>query len=232
MQCKGLKYRDFLNSFKGEFKFFPKLGDDPTTGKRIYLRHDVDFNLLSAVQMSQEEAELGIKSTYFILNTAEYWKFDISKALEIIASGGHEIAWHNNALAQFYGYNKGKDLRQIIEEVLTQFNDYGIFVRGSASHGDELCASMQFLNYHAWDIPGMAFQRFVRRSDHPVFKLEDFNLEYEAYFVNWPRGRIPYAYLTDSGAKFNIDPKKAAQTFNEAENYTLQALIHPDWWVI
>ena len=146
MHSKGRIYKDFLKSFKGEFEFFPPHGRDKFTGKRIYLRHDVDFNLISAVQMSQEEAELGIKSTYFMLNTAEYWKNDISKAIEIIASGGHEIAWHNNSLAQFYAYDKGKSLKEIIDKVLNQFKDYGVTVRGSASHGDELCARMEFLS--------------------------------------------------------------------------------------
>lgn len=227
MRNKTNDYIELIKSFDGKIVPFPAMKDDSVkTGRRIYIRHDVDKDIDKAVKMALEEKKAGIISTYFILNTATYFDNDISRQLNIIKDCGHEIGWHNNALSEFYVYKKGKELKTIVEDDLSLLRDkYGCTIRGSASHGDDICKELKFLNYHIFDIPGMKFQRFVRHTDHPIFNMADFGLEYEAYFI-----RRNY-YLSDSGDSWSLDPKEVVKKFNEQENSTIQLLIHPDWWI-
>jgi hypothetical protein len=66
----------------------------------LILRHDVDFSLDAARTMAEQEAELGVRSTYFILLRTEFYNFLShagQTALSRIAACGHTIGLHFDA---------------------------------------------------------------------------------------------------------------------------------------
>lgn len=65
--------------------------------KSLILRHDVDYSIEKAVRIAELEAELGLRSTYFILLGGPFYNVLAPKgrqALRRIASLGHEIGLH------------------------------------------------------------------------------------------------------------------------------------------
>lgn len=217
-------YVKIIQAFDGKIMPFPAVWNDPEPkGRRIYLRHDVDQFIGPALDMAKLENEAGIKSTYFLLNTADYWKLMVNEP-KYLQELGHEVGWHNNALSQFYFYNQGSDLKRIIEDALRELRAFGVTIRGTASHGDGHCAELKYINYHIFERASTIPLKYPRRDDHPVFKLIDFGLEYEAYFLK------RNLYLTDSGGYFNIDSAEMANKFNTMEDCTLQILCHPEHW--
>ena len=217
-------YVRIIRAFDGQIMSFPPVWDDPDPkGRRIYIRHDVDQLLTPALDMAKLENEDGIRSTYFLLNTADYFPA-MKNEPKYLQDLGHEVGWHNNALSQFFFYDKGKGLKEIIETALKELRDLGVTVRGTASHGDEYCGQLKYINYHIWPINPKTALRYPVRGDHPIFQLSDFGLEYEAYFLK------KNLYLSDSGGYFNADPATVAKQFNAMENCTLQILCHPEHW--
>jgi hypothetical protein len=223
MTFKGISYRDFLGLFVAPFVFFPSLRDDEETprGRKIYLRHDIDMDPRKAAEMAKIEKDLNIRSTYFILDTAEYFKRDISGEIETIKSCGHEIGWHNDAFQQWMKEGQSKPIRHYIETPLRELRKrYGCNVRGTSAHFVAHENEHLYHNYNIWSI-NYKYQNLI-----PVekFNLLDFNLEYETYKVN------RNIYLCDSGNNWNIDPYEAALMFKSFTNCTIQILIHPQWW--
>jgi hypothetical protein len=75
----------------------------PVTGLRqkslrrsLYLRHDTDLDPRSAIAMAQAEAELGVRSTYYVLLTQHYnpMQIDNRRAIRLLGELGHDIGLH------------------------------------------------------------------------------------------------------------------------------------------
>lgn len=224
MTFKGQHYRNLLGLFVGLIVPFPSIEADANRfGRKIYLRHDIDGFINHSVQMAQIERDLGIKSTYFVLDTADYFKNDISKELEIIQACGHEIGWHNAAMEAWYLDGMVKPVKDYITRPLGVLRErYGVNVRGTAAHYVKPPNEHLFRNYNLFDL------RWAHQSKVEVqrFTLKEFGLEYEAYYIKRDM------YLCDSGGNWNIDPFEAANKFNSSENCTIQILIHPQWWTL
>ena len=65
--------------------------------KSLILRHDVDYSIEKALRMAEIEAELGLRSTYFVLLSGLFYNVMAPKgrrALRRIAQLGHEIGLH------------------------------------------------------------------------------------------------------------------------------------------
>lgn len=65
--------------------------------KSAIIRHDVDMDLQEAVKMAELEQEIGIRSTYFVLITSEYYNLLSGNNMESarrILELGHEIGLH------------------------------------------------------------------------------------------------------------------------------------------
>jgi len=222
-----------------------RLGTDGNVGysRPIYLRFDIDDQFDRAVNAARLCNEYGIKGTFFILNTANYWTNNsIWNDLRWMQSKGHEIAWHNNILTQYQNGLPATEKQLIgdyIKTILARFNSNGIHITGSASHGDPLCRKLGFINYEVFtecertseaiDFPSPSF-------DHPRIKMADFGLEYEAYHV-------PYdLYLSESGGRewtWRVPGAGPAREtpmehiIGNLKNYDrIQILIHPQHWNI
>jgi hypothetical protein len=223
MNFKDTDYREFLLSIKAPFVFFPAIADDkPTPGRKVYLRHDIDMRIDHAVLMARIEAEMGIRSTYFVLDTASYFLLNIQKEITEIQSYGHEIGWHNDAVQAWYLTGRFRPIREFIETPLKKLRDYGAKVRGTAGHFVAHENELIFHNYNIWKL------KFNFQSVIPIeqFDLSEFGLEYETYYI---KNNI---YFCDSGNEWNHNPVSVVQDFNSRENYTMQLLIHPQWWSV
>lgn len=208
----------------------------------IYLRFDIDDDPAKAYRMSLILNEYGIKGTFFILNTADYWNNgSIWNDLRWMQSKAHEIGWHNNVIAEMYKEGKNSRMYEwFIKHPLNLLREHGLNIIGSASHGDPLCRKLGFINYEifkecertseAIGFPDCTF-------DHPRLSMADFGLEYEAYHV-------PYdLYLSESGGRQWTKRAPGNASMREATPWDgdlaiinryerIQILIHPQHWKI
>lgn len=202
-------------------KIKPHLVGFETPGDGIVLRHDVDERLDRAFDMARLEFECGIRSTYFILDTASYWKYcdaDMYKTILLIQNAyGHEVGWHNNAITVYY--RSHQPIREVIELPLYALRRAGLTIRGTASHGDPMCHERNYINYNVFGFKANPWDGY----NGETFKLEDFGLTYEAYH-NGQTG-----YISDSHGRWTDDNDVKLWLFFE-QGGRIQLLIHPEWW--
>ena len=70
--------------------------------KCVILRHDVDFNIEKAYEFAKFEYENGIKSTYFVLVSSEFYNLYSKRNRDILSSiqkMGHTIGLHYDEMA-------------------------------------------------------------------------------------------------------------------------------------
>lgn len=128
-------YKDVLGDKSGKIR----PGNDKST---VLIRHDVDGDLMAAVDMAKLEAEYGIKSTYFILHTAPYYanvrgkkvqrnegSVEFYKEIEAL---GHEIALHTDSQTLYQTYNI--DGARAIETEIDWLRSHGIKLEGTLAH--------------------------------------------------------------------------------------------------
>ncbi|MCX7385152.1 MAG: hypothetical protein NTX48_00690 [Planctomycetales bacterium] len=67
--------------------------------KFVVMRHDVEFSIPAALRMAEIEAEFGVQSTFFLLQTSDYNPFEEEDAVQIrrILDLGHDIGLHYDA---------------------------------------------------------------------------------------------------------------------------------------
>jgi len=90
-------YRQLLNLIRSKGYPFCFYHEADLLEKAVILRHDVDFSLDKAVEMAKLEHEMGIRSTYFILLTTDFYNVFSKRSYEKlnrILSYGHEIGLH------------------------------------------------------------------------------------------------------------------------------------------
>jgi hypothetical protein len=192
-------------------------------GPGIIMRHDVDNDLPRSVKMARAEAAAGISATYFILNTAPYWK-DCWASLKEIQSLGHEIAWHNNVITEWIKCDKKKSIDELITDTLFEFMEHGFEIKGSASHGDGLCYQYNYVNYQAFTCyPKNGINGNPAKVDFDQVEMSSYGLEYEAYSVGQD------VYLSESGKVWKT-PVLAGDLLNKENR--VQILIHPQWWTL
>ncbi len=199
----------------------PFLIDFHIEGPGIILRHDVDDNLERSCRMALLEYEMGIKATYFILNTAPYWHYDDNKffncLLQFQKDLGHEVGWHNNAITE--SLFTDLPMKEIINQPLEAMRKYGIKVISTASHGDPMCYTNNFINYNVFGFKANGYEGYKG----PVFELSDFGLEVEAYHNKHTH------YISESGGTWPDKNNEVIKHFLE-NNGRLQILIHPQHW--
>lgn len=219
MHFKGTDYKELLTALRGPFVFFPKIGEDKKGERKIYLRHDIDGKIENSVRMARIEAAMGIRSTYFVLNTASYWEYDITNELREIQDLGHEIGWHNDAVQAWHTDQMIYPLRNYISIPLMILRAYGCNVRGTSAHFVSPPNDQTYRNYNLWNLPYAHREKI----EVPKFELSEFGLEYECSFIKHD------LYQCDSGNKWYLPPGEVVERYNR-EPITLQLLIHPQWW--
>ncbi len=84
----------------------------------LIMRHDVEFSLPAAVRLAEIDAELGVRSTFFLLQTSDYNPFEEEDALRVrrILELGHDLGLHyDGGLFERLGVDAGAVARKQIE---------------------------------------------------------------------------------------------------------------------
>lgn len=216
---------------------------EPPDGKTVMLRHDIDHSIEHALDFARAEYEMGYRSTYFLLHTADYFDYSSQFRDQVreLQDLGHEVGLHNNFISEWY-MTGGK---VNIGRPIYFLRSAGIDVFGTASHGDKLCYEHDFINFEIWTEcygKGPNSKQREKEPPWPRFSFKEFGLEYEAYFMQRD------AYLTDSGHHWlgAIKDMPAMETtpnplgkdetidrFNAMDgDAIMQVLTHPIWWKV
>jgi hypothetical protein len=91
-------YKQLLSTFLEKDYKICKMNSylNNTTGKILFLRHDVDRYPNNALKMARIESEMGIKTTYYFRIIKSVF---VEKIIKEIVSIGHEIGYHYEDLA-------------------------------------------------------------------------------------------------------------------------------------
>ena len=160
----------------------------------VGIRHDIDYDIVTAARLAKIEHILGLKGSYYVLHTAPYYgyfkdgKYYRSKrCLDIlleIQSMGHEIGLHNDCLYPLIKH--GTPIEETLQSELSFLRSHGIDVYGTASHGS--FHSYGASNYEIFEgisIEGRKHFIDKKGKEHRIgyLPMEDFNLEYEANYI-------------------------------------------------
>lgn len=111
-------YRDFLEALQSRGREFRPFAHPPGDGD-VYLRHDVDLSLQSAVEMARLEADLGVESTYFLLLTSPLYNPFETEARELVReidSLGHDVGLHCNPHVHWSAGPRDADIERTVDE--------------------------------------------------------------------------------------------------------------------
>lgn len=210
----------------------------------IGLRHDVDISLSHAFAFSESESKLGFRSSYYILHTAAYYLLNqgnmaihneniIPFLQKMQFDRNFEIGWHNDLITLQLVYNINPV--DFLKNELKWLRSYGINITGSASHGSPYCHSYHYLNFYFFEecalplVTGFPNNTGVLKDGQFVTfqrgKLQDFNLDYEAYFLNNNK------YFSDAsitnGVRWHTNMLDPA-SLNPGDRVII--LVHPVHW--
>lgn len=202
----------------------------------VGFRHDVDLNPFKALEMAKIEKDLGIRSTYFILPTSDYYGFisrkgfvrntGLDSLIRKIYKTGAEIGIHNDLLTVMIGYHSDPFIFN--EKDLSFYRSLNIPIYGTSSHGSPI-AKKTVPNFQI-------FSDFAKRDtihyNGTVFpigrrSLKEYGYEYEAYFIDFNK------YYSESGGKWNVPGGFAGmieKLKESAPGDRIEILTHPDWW--
>jgi hypothetical protein len=219
-------------------------GTQSSAAARLFIRHDIDHDLQTAVEMAHWEADRGIRATYCVLHTAWYYgEFSAEKyrhttqmieGVQEIQALGHEINLHNNLPT--VALLAGGDPVELLSQELAFLRAAGIRVEGTSTHGDGLCRKLDYRNFELFEECLRAGPRTVvyegRELRLGAARLADHALSYEAY--DFPKD----LYITDSGGRPRVEldrPGRGGKPRSElgelsSEGWLTGLLTHPVWW--
>ena len=207
------------------------VADGLTDQLAIGMRHDCDNVIDTAVRMAEWEARRGYRSTYYILHTSPYWQDKplLKHSLDVIASYGHEIGIHNNAVT--VALQTGRDPAEVLREAAAELRSYGHVVRSTVGHGDALCNVVRYCNDEIFDtcarpgfggFPDRTLEHRGRRVTLRPRPMSEYGFDFDSIWL--PRGD----YLSDSGGTWSRSFQDVAAEWPERGQ--LHMLQHPDHW--
>jgi hypothetical protein len=194
-----LYYDDFLRYLSGSDHFLiVQLKDFKKTHSPdkvvLALRYDIDEDINAAVKLAYRENKYGIKSTYFVLHTANYYgqttKSNFKRNDNIIYylkkiqdSFGHEIGFHNDlvTLQLMYGISP----REFLKDELAYLRGNNINIVGTTYHGSQYCYLYHYYNAYFWkEYPDNGWNYEYITKGYETIKIEkdslaNYNFEYE-----------------------------------------------------
>jgi hypothetical protein len=203
----------------------------------IGMRHDIDNHPFKALEMADIEKKFGIRATYYVLPSAEYYGTIVNSCVERnpemgalyqeLYKKGAEIGIHNDLITMMILY--GCDPLTTNREVLDYFLYLGIPIYGTASHGSELTRNMGINNFMIFS--DFAISDTVSHNGY-IYRIKQFSLKqcgykYEAYHINYNK------YFSEAGGAWK-DPKGLDGILEKLKSSKpgdrIEILTHPDWW--
>ena len=174
-----------------------ELAAHPEWSDAIALRHDIDHDLDLALEVAHHEHERGIRATYFLLHTTDYWndpRFAVKCAQ--LEAYGHEVGLHLNLLTEWV-QGRCETLGGRLAQLLEYLRAGGVDVVGTSGHGDRACYEHGFNNYWIWK---------ELRGDQP--ETTERGLSAEGIAVADPQWQVPYPkdnrLRRDDGAELDL----------------------------
>lgn len=206
-------YRKLLETIRSNFQvrliaeapiFLEEIGA-PNQRPILLLRHDIDFDLDSAVRMAEIEQEHGISSCYMIMTTCPFYDIREHRAkLARLLHLGHRIGLHIDF--QYVEHNEAREADAASRE------DWVISAIERHAHALEsiIGEPVRAVSYHR---PAIQFLR------GPLFIADRVNA-YADVLMAW--------YLSDSKGQWRAGEPLAL--LQRPAHPLLQLLIHPFWW--
>ena len=238
-------YDDFLKYISSSDHFLiVRLKDFDRTNSTdkvvIALRYDVDENIPAAVRLAYREHKYGIRSTYFVLHTADYYgklvesKFIRSKNIlsylqKLQDEFGHEIGFHNDLVTLQLIYDIPP--KEFLRNELTYLRGNNINIAGTTYHGSQYCYKYHYYNAYFWkEYPdgGWNYEYLIR--GQTTIKIEKDNLQ--NYNFEYEGGLLHQDYFF-SDANF-IDGKRCNMSMVNLDTIKpgkkIIILLHPANW--
>jgi hypothetical protein len=222
------------------------VGEHVLEGRRVLLlRHDVDHDFETAMQMASWEHAHGLRATYAVLHTAwyygEFWEGRYRHTAELVAlceglaNMGHEVVFHNNLVT--LALQTGADPATVLHNELQFLRGLGLPALGTVTHGDRLCHQFNYGNFEIF-VQAVKLDRggprtlATERGEVKLGALDyrQFGLTYEAYDI--PRD----IYITDSGGALRCmrnAPGRPCLIDRPGRGRAAEVvgvLTHPVWW--
>lgn len=125
-----------LASEKYNFITFDEL--DSNKPNKMLWRHDIDFCMHSSLKLAQIEAEMGVKTNYFILLHSKFYSIfekEIAQIIYKIKDLGHHIGLHFDS--HFYEIKSLNKLEHyLLKEVELFHNIFGIKIKSFSFHNN------------------------------------------------------------------------------------------------
>ena len=102
MEFTYSSYEGLVKALKESKYSFVDYHDYNNYPRCVILRHDIDNSIEKSVKLAELEAGLGVKSTYFVLLTSDFYNPSSKKSIEClhrIQEFGHEIGLHFDEMA-------------------------------------------------------------------------------------------------------------------------------------
>lgn len=154
------------------------------------IRHDIDVDPITASKISIEEEKLGIKSSYYVLHTANYFRFTrnniftyskkVIKKLYSIQNKGHTIGIHNDCLNDLIRSNI--DPKKNLFGILSLLRSHNISIKNISHHSS--IYKYNAGNYELFSNLAINNRLNFKSKNNNTYKLgllnlSDFKLEYD-----------------------------------------------------
>lgn len=231
------KFEKFLRNLNssGRFIFVPlkDLASTQSNNKVIIaLRHDIDYDIASSMRFAKIEHNLGIRGTYYVLHTAEYYARMPEEISDFKSGKPEKISYYKNGYSQIlrkpfvldylkklqneYGHEIGwhNDLVTLqvhydvnsgdyLRKELKWLRDNKINITGTSSHGSQYCYIYHYLNGFFWKEYGGS----------------DVFYNYEYVFCNNKSVKIDKYWLSNFGFNYEADLLKKSLYYADVFRY-------------
>jgi hypothetical protein len=192
---------EFLISIAKEHYLFRNFDNFEKGERFIIWRHDIDFSMISALELAELDAKNGIQSTFFLLPHSEFYNL-LEKESKVIVDRikelGHQIGLHFDS--HYYGVNSENQLDELIRRETAFFESLFDIKISCFSFHNTTDFTMSCTN---WTYGGLINT-------------------YADYFRN------EVGYCSDSNGYWRHDRMK--DVLKKAEDYCIQILTHDCWW--
>lgn len=107
-------YRSLVSKLREKGYCFADYHNWRNYSKAVIFRHDIDCSIEKAVEMAKLESGLGVKATYFVLITGDFYNVfssPVIRQLRLIKGMGHDIGLHFDETC----YDPEEDMVRMIE---------------------------------------------------------------------------------------------------------------------